>query len=314
MKNRLCSSIAVFLLGIASVLVPRQALSADTLNGYQLLQSKSGSFVIYYPPRLLKMAEEIEKLLEESTADIAGQLGIENVKPIRVYLASGETTYRMLHQGRIPEWGAAFSDLNTQVLGINVDLVLRSPRPLAVVIRHELSHLLFSQRVGTVPVPTWFMEGLAMIQAHEWSFSDEWGLMTMAGRRDLPYLEQLNGPFPGPADKASLAYGLSYLAVEELLRDRPDALMTLTSFIRDTGDFNGAFLSTFGETPYDFASKLYVSIYKRYKTPGVILNATPYWLGLALLFVAVYAIKRVRTRRTLERWEEDEARRSRFWY
>jgi len=260
------------------------------------------------------MAEEVEKLLEESAAEMAGRLGLEKIATIRVYLASGEEMYRILHEGKIPDWGAAFSELASQTLGINVDLVLRSPRPLTIVVRHELSHLLLAQRVGNAPVPTWFMEGLAMIEAHEWTFSDEWHFMTMIGRRNLPYLEQLNGPFPGPADEASLYYGLSYVAVEELLRDRPDALMTLTAFLRDTGDFNGAFMSTFGQTPYDFGSRLYVATYKKYKTPGVILNAAPYWLGFALLFVAVYAVKRVRTRRTLERWEEDEARRSRFLY
>ena len=314
MKRRGSGFMAVFCCGVAVTLISQRAFPADAPDAYRLLQSKSGSFDIYYPPHLLRMAEEIEGLLEDSAAEIARELGVERIAPIRVYCASGEAAYRALHGSGIPEWSAAFSDLNTQVLGINVDLVLRSPRPLTIVVRHELSHLLFAQRVGPVPVPTWFLEGLAMKQAHEWSFADEWHLMTMAGRRDLPYLEELSGPFPGPAEKASLSYGLSYLAVDELLRERPDALMTLTAFVRDTGDFNGAFLSTFGQTTYDFASRMYVSVSRRYRTPGVILNATPYWLGLALLFVTVFIIKRVRTRRTLERWEADEARRSRFWY
>jgi hypothetical protein len=299
---------------IVSMLVPQHILSAVPLGEYLVRQSTSGSFELHYPAQLQRMAQEIEKLLEASAPDIARQLGVESIKPIRVFLAADDGTYRMLNRGLIPEWGAAFSDLGAQVLGINVDMVLRSPRPLTVVVRHELSHLLFSQRVGPVRAPVWFIEGLAMVQANEWSFSDEWRLMTLAGRRDLPYLETLSGQFPRPSNEASIAYGISYLAVEELLRGRPDAIMTLTAFLRDTGDFDRAFMSTFGQTVYDFASRLYVSVDRRYRTPGVILNATPYWLALAILFVGVYAIKRVQTRRKLEQWEEDEERRSRFWY
>jgi hypothetical protein len=306
--------IVLVLLTIAGLLVPHRLLSADPLDGYETLRSRSGAFIIYYPPRLLRMAEEIEGLLEESAGEIAGQLGLERITPIRVYLASGERAYRELHRGRIPEWGAAFSDLGAHVLGIDVDLVLRSPRPLSIVVRHELSHLLFAERVGEVPVPTWFLEGVAMMQAHEWSFADEWRFMTMVTGKNLPYLEELNGPFHGSASDAVLSYGLSYIAVETLLSGRPEALMTFTAFLRDTGDFNSAFAMVFGQTPYDFGSALYVSVYKRYKTPGLILNASPYWLGLALLFVSVYVAKRVRNRRKLDQWEEDEAARSRFSY
>ena len=312
MGKRIFASLIVAALALA--LVPRAGAAEDALKGYQVLKSSDGTFILLYPPHLERMAREIDKLLEESERGIAGELGLEKIGTIKVILASDTKTYRMLHQGKVPEWGIAFSSLEDQVLGINVDLVVRNPRPFSIVVRHELSHLLLSQRVEGAPVPTWFMEGLAMRQAGEWGFSDEWRLMTMAARRSLPYLEELRGAFPPSADEAALDYGLSYLAVDELLRDRPGALMTLTAFIRDTRDFESAFKSTFGISTYDFAGKLYVEIDRRYKVPGTILNATPYWLALALLFVGVYVAKRVRTRRKLERWEEEEARERRFLY
>jgi hypothetical protein len=283
-------------------------------GGYQVLRSAEGSFVICYPPRLARMAREIDRLLESSSGPIAAELGLEHIAPITVVLASDERTYELLHGGAIPEWGIAFSDVRDQVLGIDVDAVLRDPHPLAGVVRHELSHLLLEQRVGGAVMPTWFMEGLAMRQAGEWDLSDEWRLMTLAARRDVPYLEELRGPFSRSADRAALSYGISYLAVDELLRDRPGALMTLTAFTRDTGDFERAFSSTFGMSTYDFAGKLYVEIDRRYRVPGAILGAAPYWLAATLLFVAVYAIKRLRTRRKLERWEAEESRENRIWY
>jgi hypothetical protein len=314
MGRRIFATLVVAALAFWLALSPRAGAAEDAIKGYQVLKSSDGAFIVLYPPSLERMAREIEKLLEESARGIAGELGLEKIGTIRVILASDTKTYRMLHGGKVPEWGIAFSSLEDQVLGIDVDLVVRNPRPFSIVVRHELSHLLLSQRVEGAQVPTWFMEGLAMRQAGEWGFSDEWRLMTMAARRTLPYLEELRGAFPPSAEAAALDYGLSYLAVDELLRDRPGALMTLTAFIRDTRDFESAFKSTFGMSTYDFAGKLYVEIDRRYKVPGTILNATPYWLGLALLFVAVYVAKRVRTRRKLRRWDEEEARERRFLY
>jgi hypothetical protein len=307
----ICASLAI---AAALVILPVTLVGAirGDLKGYQVFRSPDSTFVVFYPPRFEKTAREVEKLIGESAGEIAGELGLEESTPIKVILASDAKTYTPLHGGQIPEWSIAFSDVERQVLGINVDLMARNPRSFPTVVRHELSHLLLAQRVHGAPMPTWFMEGLAMMQAGEWGLSEEWRLTTMAAGRDVPYLEELRGPFPRSAARASLCYALSYLAVEDLFRDRPEAILTLTAFIRDTGNFESAFESTFGMSTYDFAGRLYVEVDRRYRVPGTILNALPYWLGATLLFVAVYAVKRERNRRKLERWEEEEARQSRL--
>lgn len=309
--------VAALLAFFICIVLPRPGFPAKApvpFESYRTAVSRSGTFVLHYAEGLSKPAREIEMLLEESAAGIARDLGLEDIRPIQVYLVSDEKAYARLHGGRIPEWGVAFADLNRGLLGVNVELVSRDPGSFGEVARHELSHLLLGQRVGNAAMPTWFMEGLAMVQERGWDFGDEWSFMMTAGRVNLPYLEELRGAFPRTADEAAMSYGLSYIAVAELLRGRPGAVITLTSFLRDTGDFNAAFVSTFGLTTYDFGSKLYVSVHRRYKIPGTLLNAAPYWAGLALLFVAVYLIKRYRNRRKLERWAEEEARESRIWY
>jgi len=324
--KRISTGVALLLVAMVCAAAPRPAAPRSAAGeivpaagesvpvGYQILKAGSGSFIIFYPPQFAKMARETGTLLEKSSGEIARELGLESIAPIKVIIASDRKTFEVLHGGAIPAWGIAFADVKSQVLGINVDLVVRNPRQFSPVVRHELSHLLLAQRVGGVRVPTWFMEGLAMMQSGEWGISDEWRFMTTAGGRDLPYLEELGGPFPRSAEGAALSYGMSYFAVRKLLGDRPESLMTLTAFIRDTGDFESGFESTYGQTVYDFAGKLYVAIDRRYKTAGAILNASPYWTGAALLFVAVYLVKRARSRRRLERWEEEEAGERRIWY
>ena len=291
---------------LAAVDPCRAAEEARAPLGYQILEAAGGSFTVYYPSDRAKLARETARLLEESAGAIAGELGLETIDPVKVVIASDQKTFELLHRGAIPEWGIAFANVETRMLGVNADLVAREPREFSTVVRHELSHLLLAQRIEGVPMPTWFMEGLAIVQSGEWDFSDEWRFTTTAGRREIPYLEELRGAFPRSSDGAVLAYGMSYFAVRRLLDERPGSLITLTAFVRDEGDFEGGFESAFGRTAYDFSGRLYVEIDRRYRAPGAILNAAPYWALGALLFVAVFLIKRARSLRKLERWEREE--------
>lgn len=308
MKRRL---IAAVLVGLSAGLfiwsVP--ALGQDPFVGYENMRCPDRSCIVYYPHRLEPMAREVEGIIEVSVPGMAREIGLDSIREMRVYLAPDDKSFRYLHDNRLPQWGAAFSELGSQVLGINATLVLRSPRPLSLVVRHELSHLLLAQRVGGVRIPTWFLEGLAMRQAHEWDLSDGWELMNLAARKKLPDLEDLAGAFPRPRDDATLAYGESYVAVEELFRERPDALATLTAFIRDRRDFASAFATTFGRTPSEFSAALSGIMYRKYKLPGTIVNVAPFWAAFALFFVAVYIAKRAQSKRKVEIWERRDGRR-----
>jgi hypothetical protein len=260
-----------------------------------------------YPADFVEMAETVEKFLCESTGTMANSLGLESIDTITVLVAPDTKGYRRLHGGRLHEWSAAFSDVRLQVLGINSRAVVRMRRPVRMVIRHELSHLLFTQRVRGVRCPTWFMEGLAMMQSGEWGFDDQWRLVSQIVKKEIPYLEDLAGPFPEGADDAVFAYGISYIAVQELLRERPEDLVTVTAFIRDLGDFDEAFATTFGESTEHFDGRLHIIVGKRYRNIGAIIQTAPYWLIVTVLFLLAFALRRYRNRRRLEEWEKMEA-------
>ncbi len=272
-------------------------------DGYVTRTFSVYGFTIHYPVRLEAMAEKVENILAASVPDVAGDIGLETIQPIDVYLAPDEGAFRKLHRGIVPEWGSAYSVPAARKMVIDAAAVLRAPRPLEVVIRHELSHLLLEQRVGGVRCPTWFVEGLAMVQSHEWTFTDQWNLVTSVANGRVPMLEDLEEPFPLSAEKASLAYRVSFIAVEELLRERPGELITFTSFIRELGSFDDAFRMTFGHPPEDFSERLHAVIIKRYRTAGRLIHSAPYWLPIGLLFILAYVLKRIRNRRTLKRWE-----------
>lgn len=265
-------------------------------------------FIIVFPPRLGRMADRVARILDQSFWEIAGEVGLERIDTVTIYIAGDRETYRRYHEGLVPEWGVAYSRWYGHEMGIDAGAVLSEPRPLEVVIRHELSHIVLAERIGGVPCPRWFVEGLAMLQSSEWTFEDQWGLVRSIGRKSLPSLDELKGPFPRNAGDAILAYRVSYYAVEELLGDRQGELVTLTAFIRDLGGFDEPFTLTFGESPGDYSVRLHVLMLNRYETAARLIRSIPYWGVLSLLCVIAYTVKRIRTWRRLKEWERAEER------
>lgn len=299
----------IVLVGVISLChaPPAGAAAGSDHDSERTIRSSCGAFVIHYPARLDAMAETIEGFLCESAGAVASTVGLESIDTITVLIAPDIEGYRHLHGGRLPDWSAAYSDIHAQVLGLNSRAVIGMRRPIRILIRHELSHLLLAQRLDGIRCPTWFLEGLAMMQSGEWGFGDEWRLARRVVAKDIPYLEDLEGRFPDDADDAAFAYGISYIAVQELLDERTDDLITLTAFIREFGDFDEAFATTFGESPEHFDGRLHIILYKRYRNAGTLIRTTPYWPLLALLFLLAFLIRRYRNRRRLEEWKRREA-------
>ena len=268
--------------------------------------SECGPYVIYHQKENEKLARKVDELLCGSASQIASEIGLETVDTVWVFIASDHESFRMLHLNRLPEWGEAFSDLRRNVIGIDAEAVLRAPRPLVTVVRHELSHIFFSQRVEGTRCPTWFLEGLAMRQSREWTLVDQWHLVSSIWKKNLPDLEDLAGPFPKPIGSASTAYKLSYAAVDRLLNEQPEYLVTLTSFIMDTGDFDRAFLLTFWVSVDDFTQQFHLDLEKKYRTAGALMQSTPFWIFMVCLFLLAYIVKKYRSAMKLRAWEEEE--------
>jgi hypothetical protein len=296
------------------VIVAPPAFPADSIGrgtaaapaGYERAAPLCDQIIVYHEPRGERLASEIGRIACNSAASIAAELGLERLTPVTIVIARDTGGFRRLHGGQLPEWGEAFAEMGRAMIGIDASRVIASPRPLRTVVAHELSHVLFDQRVRGARAPFWLVEGLAMRQSGEWTLEDEWNLARSVWAEKLPWLEDLEGPFPRATGRAETAYRVSHAAVDFLLEGRPEAIVTLTAFLRDTGDFERAFLLTFGETPGDFSARFRVRLERRYHTAGAVLNASPYWLSVACLFLLVYAVKRYRTARKVAEWERAE--------
>ncbi len=279
----------------------------ESLDGYYARPASCGTYIIYFADRGEKLAVEIEKIVCSSGGQVAAGLGLEEVASVAFIIAPDTPAFRRLHGGRLPEWGEAYGDSRRMIIGIDASRILLSNRPLKTVILHELSHVFLAQRTAGARCPTWFVEGIAMRQSREWTFGDQWRLALTVARDDAPRLEDLRGRFPKSAGKAAMAYRISYAAVDELLGGGERDLVTFTAFLRDTRDFERAFILTFGETTGEFSGRFEAAMRSRYRRTTLFLNISPYGLMLSVLFLLAYFFKRNRSRKRIEEWEKDDA-------
>ncbi len=303
---------AAFLAAAIALYAPARGANAldmerAPLEGYRRMDLPCGPFVVYHDEGREEIASEIGRIVCGSAGEIAALLGLGSAGRVRIVIASSSGSFSALHGGRLPEWGEAFSDPSRMLIGIDASRVLRGERPLAEVVKHELSHIFLAQRTGGASCPFWFAEGLAMRQSGEWTLGMQWRLAVSAWRRDMPDLNELQGPFPRSSERAAMAYLLSYYAVDRLIGQRPERLATLTAFISKTGDFDRAFLLTYGETAGEFSDRVTADLESRYRKPAVLINASPYWLSLSAFFLLVYILKRRRSRKKIESWESEES-------
>ncbi|OQX85039.1 MAG: hypothetical protein B6D63_03155 [Candidatus Latescibacteria bacterium 4484_7] len=263
-------------------------------------------FVFYYPEGKEKLAGEVKAIIENSSPIVASELGLERSDTISVFISVTERGYLNIRSGRIPEWSAGFSDTRGRILGLNMAAILRGDRPMKEVVRHELSHLFLAQKVDYANVPVWFMEGLAMHQAGQWSLRRRMQFVEGVWKKEVPFLKDLDDGFPADAEKARVAYSLSFMAVERLLNSDRGDLVTLTSFTRDYGDFEKAFALTFGMTTEEYADQFHNYLSDHYGYLGTLLQSIPYFSGIALLMLIVYAVKRYKNYRKLKEWDRSE--------
>jgi len=263
-------------------------------------------FVIFWEEGGGEAGKRVKWAIKESVVDIAEQIGVERIDTVRVYVMLREDRYRELSGSFVPEWSAGFSDVERKIIAINVKGISQTPYPLKVVVKHELSHILLRERTGRVRLPLWFIEGVAMWQASQWSFSRNLRFAESFARGRVPYLKDLDHRFPYRGDDAETCYFLSLLAVNYLFGSNADELSTLTAFTRDKGSFETAFRITYGYGTEEFADRFHNYLTRRYGKFALLLQSIPYFSIIALLLVIAYLIKRYRIQRKLKEWEEKE--------
>lgn len=264
------------------------------------------------PPFTLKVIPpypKVEEIIREDYPSLSSALGVELAGTLTVYVASNQAQFEKLVGAGFPDWGLACA------LPSKRAIVLRDPRTakkgkrdLEEVITHELTHILLHWDLAGTHIPRWFDEGLAMSQSQEWRMGMDFTLAKAKLTGSLLPLREIDRVNTFWWQKADLAYAESFSALLWLEKSfGPATVPKIIEGLRDGYSMNGAMWRATGLGLRDCENLWLQWVRRRYNLLALFADTSLLWLGLAILFILTFLVKRWRQRAILRRWKREEA-------
>lgn len=253
------------------------------------------------PGTLASIAADLEGLPRPALVEIRVVVDTEDIQAAAPY-------------GQVPAWavGVAFDRA-----GVVVVAVRRGGEMLDVLgtVDHELAHMALGAALGG-RAPRWLDEGFAYLHSSDWSFARFRTLVGMAWSNNVIPLAELDQSFPAAEQSAHRAYAQSYDFVAFLARrgrwpdtDDDGDRYPFRRFLAEvaagasTGD---AALEAFGTRLSDLFDEWRRQLRSRYLMLPAEMFGIGVWCLGALLLIIAYIRRRVKNRRTLARWAQEE--------
>ncbi len=161
-------------------------------------------FCISYERTLSSKAKSVARMAPDVRNRVRGLLG-DDLPDAEVILSSSRKQFRALlpKPKGVPNWAAAVAYPRLKLIIMGPRVLVASRRELKGLLAHEYSHLALAHAVRYHTLPSWFVEGVADLQAQR---------ATMVGpfsfEPALP-LSRLSHGFPSRTDQAQIAYDQS---------------------------------------------------------------------------------------------------------
>ncbi len=256
-----------------------------------------------------RVASKVAEICEKTLPDLSRELGLKNVQPFHVFLIPDIRAYEERMGFGLPPWGVAFAFGDNQIMLVDVKRATSAWNSLEKVIPHEISHLLLAQRTHGIPMPLWFVEGLALWQAREWSVLESWRLMESVWTNEAVAVDRIVSVMPREENRARGAYRVSYAAFQERFDEHMELLPAFLEEVVREGDFGKAFESTWKESEGQFYARFSERLESRYGSKLMLFQVGPLFTLLSVLFLAAFAVRRLKNRRKLKKMEDGERER-----
>ena len=295
-------------LGEEHAKIPAVAAGFSTYDG--------GWIRITYHPSSRERIDPLITAADDAKRELEDWLGRPVLGKVRVDVARtpGEMQTLAPRGAPYPEYasGVAYPELGLVLL----TLTPRFPNEsldLAQVFRHELAHVALTDAVGAHPIPRWFNEGFAVMASGETSFERMWTLSTATISDRLLPLAQVERSFPSDENKASIAYAEAADVLRFLIR-REDRhrFRALVAELGDGSTLDHAARQAYGVDLVTLEHEWREAVAKRYTFWPILCSGTVVWAGVMALFVWGWRKRRARSKATLARWAQDEAREDRL--
>jgi hypothetical protein len=297
MRNLLQAFITFFCLYNPSVCIP------ETIT--------TPHFTVTYDGLREKYARNVADAAERNLGRITNVLGHAPGGKISVTLTANQSQFNTLTEGRLPDWSAAVALTGRRIV---VSPLAGHKIEIERILAHELVHVIIEESARDGFVPRWFHEGCAQIYSGEWGMRNEMYMVWKVSRGNMLSFKDIQNVFTAGNMDAGLAYDQSMIAVQRLIAIfGPKVLSAILDGMSSGREFPQALRDATGFWPSEF-EKEYLKYLSENYGPKTLLTLVPgTWVFIGVLFLAVYVVKRLRSRKKLREWEAQEKRGTSPW-
>lgn len=257
------------------------------------------------PPELEAVANEVRTFENDDFSEALFVTGVAGFSaPIRVVLIPESSPLAQ----DVPSWVSGYARGGEGLIVLFPARVRSYPdRNLRALVHHEVAHVLVARAARGRPVPRWFNEGVATVAAREWGVEDRarFAMAVLGGTTRTT--RDLDAGFEGSDVEVRRAYALS-AAFVRFVQQRYGSSAP-ASVLRGIGSglsFEDAFAATAG-VPLAEAEHRFFKEDAFWNTWLPFLTSTgALWMAVTLLALVAIHRRRVRSRRMIEEWEEEE--------
>ncbi len=254
-----------------------------------------------------KLKQEIEVLAKKAYNDISLFIEDSLTQPLTIYVAESEEDFKSRLGPDFPDWGIGVAVSSQNLIILKSPAKFRYGRPFSEVLEHELAHIFLDKKSSGAILPRWIEEGFAMLQSKEWQIGQDILVVRAVFTNSIIPLSQIENLNQFSDNKALLSYTESYLALSYFLDEYgKESFFKLLDDLASGESLDLAFIKTTGSSYMGFQNEFSSFIKKRYNWLAFLGDTGLLWLGLAILLVFLYLMKRYYNRKTLKRWEYEE--------
>jgi hypothetical protein len=274
----------------------------------------AGPLRLRYQPAVAAQARRLAAEAPALCARVAADLGVPPpAADVALVLRARDLPTGLPAGHRPPPWATGVTYPREGLIAIATASPDGTRQHLPTLLKHEYSHLALAHAAGFRPVPRWFVEGFAHVQAGERSFGRAQTLAYAAAAGRLQPLHRLERGFPLREDLASLAYAQAYDFVGYLKEKHGAAgLERLLRGVAAGDSFDDAFRVAYRRTIFAMERDWQLDVRRRYVWLPLLTSGTGLWMLLSVLAVVAFVRRRRRQRERLARMEAEE-RPPRVW-
>jgi hypothetical protein len=287
---------------VAIILTLLQSLHA--LAGYQL---KIDKFIIFGSEKDTSIIKYLGSTIAESNTNYEKFFSHTLARNVSIILPASNHDYHENTKRFVPDWSGAVTFVKKRTIILKPGEYFDSKEYRETML-HELAHIYIADKMVDQLIPVWLNEGIAMYLSGKtisWGESIILGNSILAG--NIVALDKIDSLLSFGYLKAKVAYLEALLAVQYLIENYgEETVRNIITSLQHENSLDTVFIKNIGLDIVDFEYEWYAYLKKRYRWMVLLQFKNIMWFSLVLLVIVGFLIIKLRNRRIIKEWEQDD--------